>query len=95
MYRVLKKDGKVIILEFSLPQNPLIRIGHWFYINVIVPIVGFIFSGHTSAYRYLAQTIETFPYGERFCKILKQMGFVQVSCKPLMGGTATVYWGQK
>ncbi len=95
MYRVLKKDGRVIILEFSLPQNIFIRTGHWFYINIFVPIVGYIFSGHNSAYRYLAQTIETFPYGDRFCRILKQMGFVNVQSKTLMGGVATVYWADK
>ena len=95
MYRVLKKDGRVVILEFSLPKNPLVRVGHWFYINAIVPLVGFLLSGHSSAYRYLAQTIESFPYGERFCKILRQMGFVNVQSKTLMGGAATLYWADK
>ncbi len=95
MYRVLKKDGRVLILEFSLPKNPLIRVGHWIYLNILVPFVGYIFSGHTSAYRYLAQTIETFPYGERFCKILRQMGFVNIQSKTFMGGTATLYWAKK
>lgn len=95
MYRVLKKDGRVIILEFSLPQNVLIRVGHWFYINLFVPLLGYLVSGHNSAYRYLAQTIETFPYGDRFCRILKQMGFVNVQSKTLMGGVATVYWADK
>ena len=95
MYRVLKKDGRVIILEFSLPKNIIIRTGHWFYINLFVPLLGYMVSGHNSAYRYLAQTIETFPYGEQFCKILKQMGFVNIQSKTLMGGVATVYWADK
>ena len=95
MHRVLKKDGRLIILEFSKPQNPLIRGGHWIYLNAVVPLVGLVMSGHTRAYRYLAQTIETFPYGDRFCKILKQMGFVNVGTKTFMGGTATVYWADK
>ena len=95
MYRVLKKDGRVIILEFSLPENIFIRAGHWIYINFFVPLLGYLVSGHNSAYRYLAQTIESFPYGDRFCKILKQMGFVNVQSKILMGGVATVYWADK
>ena len=65
------------------------------YINVLVPLLGYVVSGHNSAYRYLAQTIESFPYGDRFCKILKQMGFVNVQSKILMGGVATVYWADK
>lgn len=95
MYRVLKKGGRVVILEFSLPTNPCMRAGHWVYLNAIVPLIGFSLSGHSSAYRYLAQTIESFPYGDRFCKILKQMGFVHVQSKALMGGAATVYWADK
>ncbi len=95
MYRVLRKDGRVIILEFSLPENILIRGGHWLYINIFVPLLGYMVSGHNSAYRYLAQTIETFPYGDRFCRILKQMGFKNVQSKTLMGGVATVYWADK
>lgn len=95
MYRVLRKDGRVMILEFSLPKNPLLRMGHWFYINAVVPFLGYLFSGHDRAYRYLAQTIESFPYGERFCKILKQMGFKNIQSKPLMGGAATLYWADK
>lgn len=95
MYRVLKKGGRVVILEFSLPENPLLRAGHWVYLNSIVPLVGLLFSGHSSAHRYLAQTVESFPYGTRFCKILRQMGFMNIHAKPLMGGVATVYWADK
>jgi demethylmenaquinone methyltransferase/2-methoxy-6-polyprenyl-1,4-benzoquinol methylase len=95
MYRVLRKGGRVIILESSMPENPLLRVGHWIYIHAVIPLIGYLFSGHDQAYRYLAQTIETFPYGERFCKILKQMGFTKVQAKPFMGGAATLYWAEK
>lgn len=95
MYRVIKKEGRVIILEFSLPQNFLVRVFHWVYLNAIVPLMGFLLSGHGGAYRYLAQTIETFPYGDRFCKILRQMGFKNIQCAPLMLGAATLYWADK
>jgi len=95
MYRVLKKDGRVIILEFSLPKNVFLRIGHWFYLSIIVPLIGLIVSGHTSAYLYLAQTIKSFPYGDRFCKILRQFGFINIKAYPLMGGVATIYVADK
>jgi len=95
MYRVTKKDGRVLILEFSKPANPLLKTGHWVYLQTFVPIVGFLFSGNFKAYTYLNQTIQTFPYGDRFCKILKQMGFVNIVPHPLMGGAATIYVAQK
>jgi len=95
MYRVTKQGGRVLILEFSKPENPLLKAGHWLYLQTFVPLVGFLFSGNFKAYTYLNQTIQTFPYGERFCKILKQMGFVNIQPHPLMGGAATIYVAQK
>ena len=95
MYRVTKKGGRVLILEFSKPKDPLLKTGHWFYLQTFVPLVGFLFSGNFKAYSYLNQTIQTFPYGDRFCKILKQMGFVNIVPHPLMGGAATIYVAQK
>jgi demethylmenaquinone methyltransferase/2-methoxy-6-polyprenyl-1,4-benzoquinol methylase len=95
MYRVTKQGGRVLILEFSKPENPLLKCGHWLYLQTVVPLVGFLFSGNFKAYTYLNQTIQTFPYGERFCKILKQMGFVNIKAHPLMGGAATIYVAHK
>jgi len=95
MYRVTKKGGRVLILEFSKPDNPVLKAGHWFYLQMVVPVVGFLFSGNFKAYRYLTRTIQSFPYGDRFCKILKQMGFVNIQAHPLMGGAATIYVAQK
>ncbi len=95
IYRVLNKEGKVIILEFSLPQNPLLRAIHLFYLRFIVPSVGFLFSGHYSAYKYLNQTIEDFPYGKEFCTLLEKAQFKNIKNHPLMGGIASIYVGEK
>jgi demethylmenaquinone methyltransferase / 2-methoxy-6-polyprenyl-1,4-benzoquinol methylase len=95
MYRVTKKGGRVLILEFSKPQNPVLKCGHWFYLQTVVPLIGFLFSGNIKAYSYLNQTIQSFPYGDHFCKILKQMGFVDIIPYPLMGGAATIYVAHK
>ncbi len=95
MYRVSKKGGRVLILESSKPTHPLLLAGHWLYINTFVPLMGFLFSGHGRAYRYLSQTIQSFPSGDRFCKILKQFGLINVQSYPLMGGAATIYVGEK
>ena len=95
MYRVTKKGGRVLILEFSKPDNPVLKAGHWLYLQMLVPVVGFLLSGNFKAYRYLTRTIQTFPYGDRFCKILKQMGFINIQPHPLMGGAATIYVAEK
>ncbi len=95
MYRVTKPGGRLLILELSKPANPLLRMGHWLYLNGFVPAVGGVVSGNAKAYHYLNQTIQAFPYGERFCKILKQFGFQNIQAYPLMGGVATIYAAEK
>ena len=95
MYRVLEKEGRTLILEFSMPKNILIRFFHIFYLRYCVPVIGFIFSGNYKAYKYLNQTIETFPYGKAFCDLMRSSGFTDVKQTSLLFGTATIYQGSK
>lgn len=95
MYRVLNKGGRALILEFSLPENKILRSLHLFYLRSIVPFIGVIFSGHYKAYRYLNQTIESFPYGDNFCVLMREAGFQNVKTNPLLFGVASIYQGDK
>jgi demethylmenaquinone methyltransferase/2-methoxy-6-polyprenyl-1,4-benzoquinol methylase len=95
IHRVLKKGGRLLILEFSTPQNPLIRFGSLFYLRFLVPKLGSLISKNKKAYRYLNQTIESFPYGEQFCNLLSQAGFVNTQSTPLTFGVASLYQGEK
>ena len=95
MYRVLNTGGRALILEFSLPQNIMIRHIHLFYLRHCVPLIGALFSGHYTAYCYLNQTIETFPYGDAFCSLMTQAGFKKVETHSLLFGTASIYQGDK
>ncbi len=94
-FRVLTPSGKVMILEFSMPKNRLIRGLHLFYLRHVLPLVGGLVSRDPKAYRYLNKTIETFPYGEAFCAKLKAAGFYQVKAYPMTFGAATLYIGEK
>ena len=93
MLRVLKPGGRALILEFSLPSNPVLRRCYLFYFRHILPRIGALVSGDASAYRYLNQTVETFPYGENFCTLMKDAGFTAVKANPLTFGIATIYQG--
>jgi demethylmenaquinone methyltransferase/2-methoxy-6-polyprenyl-1,4-benzoquinol methylase len=95
MHRVLKKGGRALILEFSLPQNPIIRFFHLTHLRYIVPLIGGLFTGHFQAYQYLNQTIELFPYGNQFINMMQQSGFSRVQAHTLLFGTATIYQGDK
>ncbi len=95
IYRVLKKGGRLLILEGSLPENKNIRKFHLFYLRKILPKIGSLLSNNKEAYTYLNQTIETFPYGESFCTLLKEAGFTSCEAHPLTFGAVTIYVGGK
>jgi demethylmenaquinone methyltransferase / 2-methoxy-6-polyprenyl-1,4-benzoquinol methylase len=95
LHRVLRSGGRALILEFSLPRNPLIRRGYLFYFRHILPRLGALISGDSYAYRYLNQSVETFPYGEDFCDLMRTAGFRDVQAHPLTFGIATLYVGAR
>jgi demethylmenaquinone methyltransferase/2-methoxy-6-polyprenyl-1,4-benzoquinol methylase len=95
MHRVLRSNGRVLILEFSLPANRLVRAAYLFYFRRVMPRLGGIVSGDGEAYRYLNQTVETFPHGDDFCSLLKDAGFGNVRQQVLTLGIASVYIGDK
>ncbi len=95
MYRVLKPGGRALILEFSLPERSVIRNTYLFYFRNILPRIGGIISGDFYAYQYLNQTVETFPYGASFTRMMSEAGFSRVGFKPLTFGVATIYYGDK
>lgn len=94
MKRVLKPGGRVLILEFSLPGNRLLKACHLFYLRHILPRLGKMISGDDQAYRYLNKTIETFPYGDKFCRLMNKAGFIESSCIPLTFGIVSIYVGE-
>ncbi|MEX0961743.1 MAG: bifunctional demethylmenaquinone methyltransferase/2-methoxy-6-polyprenyl-1,4-benzoquinol methylase UbiE [Simkaniaceae bacterium] len=95
IYRVLRPNGCLLILEFSQVTNPFFRIGHKFYLRHILPKVGGFLSKQKSAYRYLNQTIETFPFGANFCKLLEKANFSKITFTPFTLGSVTLYKGEK
>jgi demethylmenaquinone methyltransferase/2-methoxy-6-polyprenyl-1,4-benzoquinol methylase len=90
IHRVLSSKGKLLILEFSLPPFPLKK-PYLFFLRHLLPRVGSLFSSHPTAYRYLNQTIETFPYGDAFAKHLKEAGFSSIRYDYLALGAVCLY----
>jgi len=95
MVRVLKEDGEALILEFSLPKHAFIRSIYLFYFRTILPFVGKIISRDKHAYKYLNESVESFPYGDKFVELMKKAGFSSVRYIPLTFGIATLYVGRK
>lgn len=95
MLRVLKPKGRAVILEFSKPKTFPVKQLYHFYFNRILPTVGNIISKDKAAYTYLPESVNAFPEGDEFVKILNKLGYKNVQTIPLMFGISSIYTATK
>lgn len=95
MYRVLRPGGKVIILEFSMPEHFPMKQLYKFYFRRVLPVVGGWVSGNRGAYTYLPESVMKFPQGRAFLDIMVRCGFQGAARHKLTFGIASLYTGKK
>ncbi len=95
MVRVIKNDGKVIILEFTFPRKGWMRRLYPIYFQRVLPRVGGFISGDRGAYSYLPESVFHFPSAENYERIMRNVGLLHVSSQSLTGGVASVISGIK
>jgi demethylmenaquinone methyltransferase/2-methoxy-6-polyprenyl-1,4-benzoquinol methylase len=96
MYRVARPGGRVVILEFALPENRLLRWGYRFYCEHVLPRLATLISGDRSgAYRYLPRSIQTFERRDALAQRLEQAGFGNVRLEGMNFGGVVLYRGEK
>ncbi|MEQ8423780.1 MAG: bifunctional demethylmenaquinone methyltransferase/2-methoxy-6-polyprenyl-1,4-benzoquinol methylase UbiE [Cyclobacteriaceae bacterium] len=95
MLRVVRPGGKVVVLEFSKPRKFPFKQLYNFYFKFVLPKIGRWVSKDSSAYTYLPESVQAFPDGEGFIKILDQLGYKNTACKPLTFGISSLYIGTK
>ena len=93
--RVLKPGGKLVVLEFSKPKLPFVRSFYNFYMKIVTPNMGKLFSKNRHAYAYLDESIKKFPEGKNFTQILDQIGYHNTYSKTLSLGICSIYCGEK
>jgi demethylmenaquinone methyltransferase/2-methoxy-6-polyprenyl-1,4-benzoquinol methylase len=95
-FRVLRPGGRVIILEFSLPTNPLLRGMYNFYFRKILPRTATLISGDkTGAYKYLPESVNTFIGRGQMMEMMRAARFEQVEQFPMTFGVCVCYRGIK
>jgi|LSQX01.2.fsa_nt_gb demethylmenaquinone methyltransferase/2-methoxy-6-polyprenyl-1,4-benzoquinol methylase len=95
IFRILRPGGKLVILEFSLPKNFLIRWVYLFYFRYLMTPAAGKLSRQAEAYKYLDRSVEAFPEPNIICGHLHTAGFDPVEAKPLTFGVATLYTARR
>ena len=91
MARVCRPGGRLVILEFSLPKNTLVRSGYLWYFRHVLPRLGnAVARNRSDAYTYLNRSVEAFPEGDALAALIREAGFERVEMVPLSFGIATL-----
>ena len=91
--RVLAPGRRLVVLEFTVPPNPIVRAGYLFYFHNVLPVVGRIVSGHPWAYTYLPESVKHFPGPKELGALLEDAGFHDLGWQLVSGGIAAIHWG--
>jgi demethylmenaquinone methyltransferase / 2-methoxy-6-polyprenyl-1,4-benzoquinol methylase len=94
-WRVLRRDGRLAILEFGNPRLPGFRQVYQWYFRHVLPRVGRLISRHEEAYTYLPTSVTLWTSPRAFCALLETAGFGQVRVRSLTFGTVNLYTAVK
>jgi demethylmenaquinone methyltransferase/2-methoxy-6-polyprenyl-1,4-benzoquinol methylase len=94
-HRVLKRGGRLLVLEFSQPDVPVLDKIYDAYSFNVIPRVGKMVTGDAQPYQYLVESIREFPNPERFRMMIEDAGFERASYERLTGGVVCIHSGWK
>jgi demethylmenaquinone methyltransferase/2-methoxy-6-polyprenyl-1,4-benzoquinol methylase len=93
--RVLKKNGKLIMIDFSKPTTSIIRILNSIYLRKIVPVIAKILTGNFEEYSYLAKSIAEHPSQEKIIEMMRSAGLTNCKYKNILNGIIAIHIGEK
>lgn len=94
-HRILRPEGKCMILELSRPENRLVRMGYDLYSRTLIPAMGRLVSKDSRAYSYLPESIAAMPPRKAIEEMILGEGFASVVSKPMTMGTVTYFIARK
>jgi demethylmenaquinone methyltransferase/2-methoxy-6-polyprenyl-1,4-benzoquinol methylase len=94
MYRVLRRGGRLLVLEFSKPQNPIVAAAYGAF-QSLWPAIGQAVTGDANAYRYLVESIEMHPTQKALKLMIADAGFANVAYANILNGIVAIHHADK
>lgn len=95
MLRVLKPGGRLLVLEFSKPKNPLLSKAYDTYSFKVLPMMGKLVADDPESYNYLAESIRMHPDQDTLKNMMQQAGFSNCTFHNMTGGIVALHKGIK
>jgi len=94
-HRVLKRGGRILVLEFSQVDLPVLDRLYDLFSDRVIPPIGKVVTGDAQPYEYLVESIRKFPAPDAFSGMLREAGFKRVTHTPYSGNIAALHGGWK
>lgn len=95
IYRVLRRGGQVLSLDFNRPSQPLLRSVYLLYLTVVGGMLGWLLHRDPDTYRYIPASIRTYPGAEAVAELMRTRGFTTVRHYPVLGGLMAIHHALK
>ena len=89
--RVLKPGGLLLSLDFNRPQSAIVRAAYHGYLSAVGSAVGLALHGDPDTYRYIAESIRTYPGADAIVELLGRHGFTSATWTPVLGGLLAIH----
>ena len=95
MQRVAKAGGRLLVLEFGKPDNPLLRGLYFGYLKILVPLLGRIVCGNADAYAYILESLKEYPAQKGVAAKMAELGLCETRTLNLLGGMMSINFAVK
>ncbi len=95
MFRVAKPGGRLIVLDFGKPANPVWRAIYFAHLKMSVPLIGLLFCGNASAYAYILESLKHYPAQLAVAQKMRELKLANVRVINLLGGAMAINYGEK
>ena len=95
IHRVLAPGGRLLSLDFNRPANVVVRAAYLTYLTIAGSALGLALHGDADTYRYIPESIRSYPGAEGVARLLEQHGFIRVRVVPLLFGLMAIHVAER